>query len=99
MHALRVHCGSYLYDSIRQQWLTEEERQAMERRQVAGPLPTSSNGDAEIQENSGPDDPEQLGQKMGAAVQWPLFGSPTLSTIRVTSYTDRGGVIVSFTTP
>ncbi|CAI8048087.1 Nischarin [Geodia barretti] len=90
MHALRAHCGSYLYDSIAQQWLTEEERRAMEGRQVAGPLPAQSNGDGDGAESS---DNEQASQDSSAAMQWPLFGSPTLSTIRVTSYTDRGGTI------
>ena len=28
-------------------------------------------------------------------IQWPLFGSPTLATIRVTSYAERGGTLVS----
>ena len=92
MHALRAHCGSYLYDSIAQQWLTEEERRAMEGQQVAGPLPAQSNGDGDGAESS---DNEQASQDSSAAMQWPLFGSPTLSTIRVTSYTDRGGTIVS----
>lgn len=31
----------------------------------------------------------------GVPIQWPLFESPTMTTIRVTSYTDRQGTIVS----
>ena len=64
----------------------------MEGRGVAGPLSPRANGDELVAESEA----EQPSQDGGSAViQWPLFGSPTLSTIRVTSYTDRGGTIVS----
>ena len=39
---------------------------------------------------------EQLREDSGGLhIQWPLFDSPTLTTIRVTSYTDKQGTIVS----
>lgn len=39
---------------------------------------------------------EQLREVSGGLhIQWPLFESPTLTTIRVTSYTDKQGTIVS----
>lgn len=39
---------------------------------------------------------EQLRESSsGVPIQWPLFESPTMTTIRVTSYTDRQGTIVS----
>ena len=37
----------------------------------------------------------ELEKDSSAPVQWPLFGSPTLGTVRVTSYAQRGGTVVS----
>lgn len=31
MRALRQHCGSFYFDNLRQQWLTDEERELQER--------------------------------------------------------------------
>ena len=98
MHALRAHCGSYLHDSLRQHWLTEEERRAMEERDSPGVQSPTCAADSV----SGGDDQKECDREGPAEVssfpqQWPLFGSPTLTTIRVTSYRDVGGTIVSWT--
>ena len=87
MHALRAHCGSYLHDSLRHQWLTEEERRAMEEQDSAR---------RQQPEESGGEGPEETRAQSGLPSQWPLFGSPTLTTICVTSYKDKGGTIVRF---
>jgi hypothetical protein len=60
----------------------EGERRAMEEQDSARrQQPEESAGGEEIREES------------GLPSQWPLFGSPTLTTIRVTSYRDKGGTI------
>ena len=65
--------------------MEEGERRAMEEQDSARrQQPEESAGGEEIREES------------GLPSQWPLFGSPTLTTIRVTSYRDKGGTIVSF---
>lgn len=77
----------------------------MDRQHVAQPLPPDdADGDDRRSGREVEDDGEEVEEEegegseteeTGAKVQWPLFGSPTLSTIRVTSYTVRGSTLVS----
>lgn len=75
-HALRQHCGSFLYDSIRQQWPSEEETS----KEVV--LPTVS-----VMERS---DKQGLS---GVPVAWPLFTAPSISSLRVTKFQDKDGIM------
>ena len=78
-HALRQHCGSFLYDSIRQQWPSEEETS----NEVV--LPRAS-----VMERS---DKQGLS---GVPVAWPLFTAPSISSLRVTKFQDKDGIMVRF---
>ena len=101
MHTLRVHCGSFVYDALREQWLTEEEREEVEgaesRDQSVCPV-MSSTGEADVvagaEEKACGGDGEK-GEVPGLPREWPLFETSALTTIRVVSYKQRQGNIVS----
>ena len=87
-HALRQNCGSFLYDSISQEWLSEEERQAFDRgdlrshtREATGSTAAGTMGDIE----------ESVS---GLPKEWPLFDSPMLSSVRVTGFVEKNGIAV-----
>ena len=101
MHALNVHCGSFLYDALREQWLTEEEREVVNseksRRQSVRPTMSSTEkadvsagADEEAYEGDG-----EKGEVTGLPREWPLFETSALTTIRVVSYKQCQGNIVS----
>ena len=103
MHALRVHCGSFLYDNLRQQWLSEEERQETEAARSPEQTPSSAMSTNEVEgqreeaeEKDATGGEEQYVEKeYGLPKEWPLFETSTLATIRVTSYKNEQGTIVS----
>ena len=65
---------------------------------AAEPRTTTASGDErERKDSSGREDEEdeRLRGECSFPSQWPLFESPTVTTIRVTSYKDKQGTIVS----
>ena len=102
MHALRVHCGSFLYDNLRQQWISEEERQEAETARSSEQSPSSAmstsgvEGQREAEEKDAGEGEEQHEEKeYGLPKEWPLFETSALATIRVTSFKNKQGTIVS----
>lgn len=93
MHALRANCGSYLYENLQQHWLTDEERRVMQEKGSAG---VQSLARGLSSDPDGRHEHETDREKKKLPPQWPLFASPTLTTIRVTSYKDIGDTIVSW---
>lgn len=107
-HALRQHCGSFLYDSLRAQWLTDEERLELEgefiseeaatKLAMTDPLGSDRGRLASLQsiralEVAPP--AESVISVRCAPRDWPLFATPTLTSIRVNDYKDKGGTVVS----
>ena len=131
MHSLKQHCGSFLLESLQQQWLTDEEREQLqerrERDRKLAPVDSWSSTSAQtLREmakplSSGPggaplDDSKRLSVAFGddakvltaaappvesvisvqcAPKEWPLFNTPNLSSLRVTSFKEKGGTVVS----
>ena len=84
-HALRQNCGSFLYDSISRDWLSEEERQSLD--------PVHPSQTAVMDKEGGEQEAEE--SVSGLPKEWPLFDSPTLSSVRVTGFVEKRGVNVS----
>ena len=84
-HALRQNCGSFLYDSISREWLSEEERQAFDR----GDLKSHTS------ETTGATMGDIEESVSGLPKEWPLFDSPVLSSVRVTGFVEKNGITVS----
>ena len=85
-HALRQHCGSFLYDSIRAEW------------GVPGASDLLDKGGVEMETaQGGPvmDGDKQVVKVKCAPKEWPLFSAPGLSSLRVVGYKEKGGVLVS----
>ena len=107
-HALRQNCGSFLYDSIRREWgVGSEPVNKANLKETCG-YPTTRNMDqrraipAAITRDMDQRGaiPEAIpGQEVVkvkcAPKEWPLFGAPGLSSMRVTSYKEKRGTLVS----
>lgn len=131
MHSLKQHCGSFQWESLQQQWLTDEEREQLQERdrdsklapvdswssssaqklrEMAKPLSSSAGGppydddskrlsaafgdDAKVLTAAAPP-VESVISVQCAPKEWPLFNSPNLSSLRVTSFKEKGGTVVS----
>ena len=121
MRALRQHCGSFYFDSLQRQWLTDEEREHQERRKdnkdsVDTWLPQDRDQQMAKQLSADPSDFKRLSAAFGddaklvtaaappvesvisvqcAPKEWPLFNAPSLSSLRVTGFKEKGGTMVS----
>ena len=127
MHALKQHCGSFHWDFLQRQWLTDEERELQEKEKHGRALADSClspSGDEKMakqlsthpQGAAGAEDPNRLSVVFGddaklvaadappvesvisvqcAPKEWPLFNSPNLSSLRVISFKEKGGTVVS----
>lgn len=87
-HALRQNCGSFLYDSISRDWLSEEEKRALEVGNRSSDLVSSG-----TVKSLAMSDVEESVSILPA--QWPLFDAPVLSSIRVTGFEEKNGITVS----
>ena len=87
-HALRQHCGSFLYDNLRREWGDDKEGS------FADPSGNSSSAkplkDPAMEEEDG-----RAIKVKCAPKQWPLFSAPGLSSMRVVGSREKGGTLVS----
>ena len=129
MHSLKQHCGSFQWESLQQQWLTDEEREQLQERSdrdsKLAPVHSWLSPSAQklremakpLSSSAGPyDDSKRLSVAFGddakvltaaappvesvisvqcAPKEWPLFNTPHLSSLRVTSFKEKGGTLVS----
>lgn len=86
-HALRQHCGSFLYDNIRREWGDWETSTPDKAKPKCK---TPSRGAVTDMEG------EQMAIRVKCAPkEWPLFSAPGLSSMRVVGCKEKGGTLVS----
>lgn len=101
-HALRQHCGSFLYDNIRRDWLSDNATEPAQSGKEASSVSLQLGSDSlssmasqdswqEVEEN----DCEGVSSGRGAPTEWPLFDAPVLSSVRITGVVEAGGCVVS----
>ena len=88
-HALRQHCGSFLYSNLRQEW-GDYGKQPGE----AAAARLSSNSKLH-KDNRMEEEEERAVRVKCAPKQWPLFSAPGLSSMRVVGSREKGGILVS----
>ena len=88
MHALRQHCGSFYFESLQQQWLTDEERELLERDKASKSLldRQSCRGsgvtmDNRLSVNPPPDNSKRLSAAFGDEAKLLTAGAPPVESV------------------
>lgn len=86
MHALKQHCGSFLFDNLQQQWLTDEERELREKQKsttdfVENRFPLKREGQMAKQLSTDPNDSKRLSVAFGDSAKLVTASGPPVESV------------------